>query len=64
MNDVDFPVYAGLYSPALKDPKELEKAIRLVKRKGAPGFSIFTADNLNEEQKAVFLKLKKEFGIK
>lgn len=64
IKDVDFPVYAGLYSPALKDPEELEKALRLVKAKGASGISIFTADNLNEEQQAVFKKLKQEFGIK
>ncbi|WP_299337090.1 family 10 glycosylhydrolase [uncultured Psychroserpens sp.] len=61
INDVEFPIHAGLYSPALTDPKDLEKAIRLVKEKGAKGFSIFTADNLNDEQKAVFIKLKEEF---
>jgi len=62
VNDVDFPIYAGLYSPALKEAKELEQAIRLVKQKGAQGFSIFTADNLNETQKEVFIKLKEEFN--
>ncbi|NNL15236.1 MAG: family 10 glycosylhydrolase [Flavobacteriaceae bacterium] len=62
VRDVDFPIYAGLYSPALKDPKDLEKAIKLVKEKGAKGFSIFTADNLTPEQKAIFKKLKKEFS--
>jgi uncharacterized lipoprotein YddW (UPF0748 family) len=61
INKVDFPIYAGLYNPALKDPKDLEKAIRLVKNKGAKGFSIFTADNLSPEQKDVFIKLKEEF---
>jgi len=61
INDVEFPIYAGLYSPALTDPNDLEKAIRLVKEKGAKGFSIFTADNLSTEQKAVFIKLKEEF---
>ncbi len=61
VSDVNFPVFAGLYSPALKDPKDLEKAIRLVKTKGASGISIFMADNLNEVQKEVFIKLKKEF---
>lgn len=61
VNDVDFPIYSGLYSSALKDPKDLEKAIRLVKEKGARGFSIFTADNLSDAQKNVFIKLKKEF---
>jgi hypothetical protein len=62
VNQVDFPIYAGLYSPALQDSKDLEKAIRLVKEKGATGFSIFTADNLNAEQKAVLIKLKEEFN--
>ena len=62
VNDVDFPIYAGLYSPALQDPINLEKAIRLVKNKGAKGFSIFTADNLSKSQKEVFIKLKEEFN--
>ena len=62
INKVEFPIYAGLYSPALTDAKDLEKAIKLVKEKGAKGFSIFTADNLSEEQKAVFIKLKEEFN--
>lgn len=62
VNKVDFPIHAGLYSPALQDPKYLDKAIRLSKEKGAKGFSIFTADNLNTEQKAVFIKLKEEFN--
>lgn len=61
INKVDFPIYAGLYNPALKDPKDLEKAIRLVKDKGSKGFSIFTADNLSPEQKDVFIKFKEEF---
>ena len=62
INKVDFPIQAGLYSPALQDPEDLEKAIRLVKEKGAKGISIFTADNLNAEQKAIFIKLKEEFN--
>ncbi len=61
VNDVAFPIYAGLYSPALTDPEDLEKAIRLSKEKGATGFSIFTADNLTPEQKVIFIKLKEEF---
>ncbi|MBL4861891.1 MAG: hypothetical protein JKY09_02585, partial [Crocinitomicaceae bacterium] len=64
VKDVDFPIIAGLYSPALKAPEDLEKAIRLVKEKGGKGFSIFTADNLSDEQKEVLIKLKKEFKIK
>lgn len=61
IKDVDFPIYSGLYSPALQNPQDLEKAIRLVKQKGASGFSIFTADNLSEEQKNIFRTLKAEF---
>ena len=62
VNKVDFPIHAGLYSPALQDPQDLEKAIRLSKEKGAKGFSIFTADNLSAEQKEIFIKLKEEFS--
>jgi uncharacterized lipoprotein YddW (UPF0748 family) len=62
VKDVDFPIYSGLYSPALQNPKDLEKAIRLVKEKGAKGFSIFTADNLSASQKEIFIKLNEEFN--
>ena len=48
-----------LYAPALRDPKDLEKAINIAKENGAKGISIFTADNLTKKQKAVFVKLKK-----
>ena len=61
VNDVDFPINAGLYSPGLRDPKDLEEAIRLAKEKGANGISIFTASDLTEEQKEVFVKLRTEF---
>lgn len=61
---VDFPIFAGLYSPALKNPEDLEKAIRLAKEKGAKGISIFTADNMDEAQKEIFMKLNKEFNKK
>lgn len=60
--DVDFPINAGLYSPALRSGADLEKAIRLVKEKGVTGMSIFTADDLNNEQKAVLKKLSAEFN--
>ncbi len=60
VNSVDFPIYAGLYSPALQSAEDFEKAIRLAKENGASGFSIFTADNLNADQKAVLIKLKSE----
>ncbi len=55
---VDFPIHAGLYAPALQNPNDFEQAIRLVQEKGARGISIFTADNLNSDQKAVLQKLK------
>jgi uncharacterized lipoprotein YddW (UPF0748 family) len=61
VNKVDFPIIAGLFAPALKNPEDLEKAIRLAKEKGAKGISIFTADNLEEGQQAVLKKLKAEF---
>jgi uncharacterized lipoprotein YddW (UPF0748 family) len=61
VNKVDFPIIAGLYAPGLKDPEDLEKAIRLAKEKGAKGISIFTADNLDEAQQAILRKLKGEF---
>lgn len=62
VKDVDFPINTGLYSPALQNPKDLEKAIRLAKEKGAKGVSIFTADNLSKAQKDIFIKLTKEFS--
>jgi len=61
VSDVDFPIFSGLYSPALREPEDLEKAILLAKEKGAKGISIFTADDLTEAQKAVFIKLKEKF---
>lgn len=61
VSDVEFPIYSGLYSPGLEDPNDLEQAIRLAKEKGASGISIFTADDLNDVQKGIFIKLKKEF---
>jgi len=61
VNKVDFPIMSGLFAPALKDPADLEKAIRLAKEKGAKGVSIFTADNLDEGQEAVLRRLRAEF---
>jgi uncharacterized lipoprotein YddW (UPF0748 family) len=58
VNDVDFPIHSGLYSGALKEPGDFEKAINISKNNGASGISIFTADGLNEEQKSVLVKLK------
>lgn len=58
VSDVDFPIISGLYAPALRDAKDLEKAILIAKENGAKGISIFTADGLTKEQQAVFVKLK------
>lgn len=59
VSDVDFPIISGLYAPALRDPKDLEKAIQIAKENGAKGVSIFTADDLTKEQQAVLVKMKK-----
>ena len=59
LNDVDFPIISGLYSPALRDHKDLKKAILISKKNGAKGISIFTADGLTKEQQAVFVELSK-----
>ena len=58
VSDVDFPIFSGLYSPALRKGSDLEKAIIISKENGAKGISIFTADGLNKEQQSVFVKLK------
>lgn len=60
VSDVDFPIYSGLYAPALQNPEELEQAIRLARENGAEGFSIFTVDGMSAEQKSVLTKLHKE----
>jgi uncharacterized lipoprotein YddW (UPF0748 family) len=58
LNDVDFPVHAGLFSPALRDTADLEEAILLAKKKGTAGVCIFTADGMTEHQKSILKKLK------
>jgi uncharacterized lipoprotein YddW (UPF0748 family) len=63
VNDVDFPIYSGLFTSALRSPDDFESAILLAKEKGAHGISLFTADNLNDEQKNVLIKLHNEFNI-
>lgn len=62
VQQTDFPIVAGLYTPALRDANDFEKAIRLAYEKGAAGISIFTADDLNESQKEVLKKLHKELN--
>lgn len=36
-----FPIYAGLYMPAFAKPEEFREALRLVKRRGGSGTSLF-----------------------
>ncbi len=61
VNDVDFPINAGLFLPAFETAAELERAIRLTKEKGAGGVTIFTADNMSDEMQEVMKKLSQEF---
>ncbi len=57
--DVDFPIHAGLFIPALMQVSELRKAIQVALENGADGISIFNAELLSEEQRFV---LKEMFG--
>lgn len=63
VQDVDFPIHAGLFAPALKKPEELEEAILISKANGASGMCIFMVDNMDEIQKEVFKKLKNSLFI-
>jgi uncharacterized lipoprotein YddW (UPF0748 family) len=58
VSDVDFPIHSGLYTGALKNPGDFEKAYNISKENGASGISIFTADGLNDEQKSFLVNLK------
>lgn len=58
VSDVDFPVYSGLFMPALKEDGDLEKAILTARQNGASGITLFTADNLTKEQVETMKKLK------
>ena len=60
VSDVDYPIISGLYAPALRKADDLERAIKIAKKNGAKGISIFTADGLTKEQQAVFVKLKNQ----
>ena len=62
VKDVDFPIHAGLFIPAFEGTEEFERAIRLVKEKGAKGISIFTAENLDEKYKRALRKLRREIN--
>ncbi|MBT3208036.1 MAG: family 10 glycosylhydrolase [Bacteroidetes bacterium] len=62
VNDVDFPIFSGLYVSALREPSDLRNAIILAKENGAKGISFFTADNLTDNQKNVVIELKNEFN--
>jgi uncharacterized lipoprotein YddW (UPF0748 family) len=61
VNDVDFPIYTGLYVSALRDSSDFEEAIKISRRNGAKGVAFFTADGLNEQQQKTLIQLKKEF---
>lgn len=63
VRDVDFPIFAGLFIGAFENPAEFESAIRLTKKMGAAGISLFTADHLDEDQKNVLIKLKRDFSM-
>jgi uncharacterized lipoprotein YddW (UPF0748 family) len=62
VNKVDFPIIAGLYLPAFKNAKELEKGILQALYNGANGVSLFQADNLTEEQQEVMKKLNQQLN--
>lgn len=62
VSKVDFPIHSGLYIPGLETPEKLESAIRNAHENGASGVSIFEADNLSDDQRAVVKKLVEEFN--
>jgi hypothetical protein len=51
VSDVNFPVFSGLFAPALREPNDFEHAILMAKENGAAGISIFTVDGLSLIQK-------------
>ena len=57
---VDFPIIAGLYMPGLTHPDSLDQAIIQAIENGAKGISIFTADDISEEQKEVLKRAYQE----
>ena len=62
MHDVDFPIIAGLYSPALKAPADLDKAITLAHDKGAKGVSMFQVDGMTDAQLEVLCRAIEKYG--
>ena len=52
--DVNFPVIAGLYVPALKSAQKMKAAVDQAKENGAKGVCLFTFDLLNDSLKANF----------
>jgi uncharacterized lipoprotein YddW (UPF0748 family) len=50
VQDVDFPIHAGLYMPALRDPDSLRAAIETARKSGVAGVSFFTVDGMTEVQ--------------
>lgn len=50
VQEVSYPIHAGVFIPAFEEAKTLIQAIKLAKEKGAQGICLFTADHLNEQQ--------------
>jgi uncharacterized lipoprotein YddW (UPF0748 family) len=62
VHDVDFPIMAGLYSPALRAPEDLEKAIGLAHDNGARGVSFFQVDGMTPSQVEVLCRMTEKYG--
>ena len=58
MSETDFPIIPGIYIPGFNSIDELDMALRIVKESGAPGISLFTADNLSIKQKEIIKKYR------
>ena len=56
---VTFPIYAGLYLPALEKPEEFGAALRLVRAKGAAGASLF--GGLSDAHWAAFERFRGDY---
>lgn len=63
VNDVDSPLYSGLYIPGFENAEDFKQAIQLAQENGAVGVSLFTADNLPGDFKQVLYDMKVEAEI-
>jgi hypothetical protein len=59
IDSIDFPLYAGLYIPALS-AEELESAINIAIKNGAKGISVFDYRALKEEHWEILTKILKQ----